>query len=288
MKMEDQGQDQVQVHFPLSTISYDPTSAVSCPNLQSSQYDQGAIHIEQLSKKNHQSNERLSIGGSSTVQSFFSSTELALDRARVEQTDAVLPAKWMSSKMRLMRKMMMGEDRIVVGKQGISRAPHDQAQYSNPECSSSNSNSNSNGNGIIRVCSNCSTTKTPLWRSGPQGPKSLCNACGIRQMKARRAMRAAAAAAASAGGGGVLVPATAPKKAAAKEERLEVVDRTVPFKKRFKIATSSSSSAQKKKKKLRFDDITIGLSKKLAFNQTTFPQEEKDAAILLMALSIYH
>ncbi|KAG9137464.1 hypothetical protein Leryth_019888 [Lithospermum erythrorhizon] len=33
----------------------------------------------------------------------------------------------------------------------------------------------------------CNTTKTPLWRSGPKGPKSLCNACGIRQRKARRA-----------------------------------------------------------------------------------------------------
>ncbi|EPS60442.1 hypothetical protein M569_14364 [Genlisea aurea] len=45
-----------------------------------------------------------------------------------------------------------------------------------------------------RVCADCSTTKTPLWRSGPKGPKSLCNACGIRQRKARRAIEAAAAA----------------------------------------------------------------------------------------------
>ncbi|EEC80836.1 hypothetical protein OsI_23438 [Oryza sativa Indica Group] len=44
--------------------------------------------------------------------------------------------------------------------------------------------------GVIRVCSDCNTTKTPLWRSGPCGPKSLCNACGIRQRKARRAMMA--------------------------------------------------------------------------------------------------
>jgi hypothetical protein len=25
--------------------------------------------------------------------------------------------------------------------------------------------------GVIRVCSDCNTTKTPLWRSGPCGPK---------------------------------------------------------------------------------------------------------------------
>ena len=28
-----------------------------------------------------------------------------------------------------------------------------------------------NNNGVIRVCSDCNTTKTPLWRSGPRGPK---------------------------------------------------------------------------------------------------------------------
>lgn len=46
-----------------------------------------------------------------------------------------------------------------------------------------------------RVCADCERTTTPLWRSGPQGPKSLCNACGIRYNKKKRAMIAAAAAA---------------------------------------------------------------------------------------------
>jgi hypothetical protein len=31
-----------------------------------------------------------------------------------------------------------------------------------------------------RTCSHCRTPKTPLWRNGPEGPKSLCNACGVR------------------------------------------------------------------------------------------------------------
>ncbi|KAJ0232359.1 GATA transcription factor 23 [Hirschfeldia incana] len=38
----------------------------------------------------------------------------------------------------------------------------------------------------IRCCCDCKTTKTPMWRGGPSGPKSLCNACGIRFMKQRR------------------------------------------------------------------------------------------------------
>jgi len=31
-----------------------------------------------------------------------------------------------------------------------------------------------------RTCAHCRTQKTPLWRNGPLGPKTLCNACGVR------------------------------------------------------------------------------------------------------------
>ncbi|CAN1219655.1 GATA transcription factor 16 [Linum perenne] len=34
-----------------------------------------------------------------------------------------------------------------------------------------------------KSCSDCKATSTPLWRCGPAGPKSLCNACGIRYTK---------------------------------------------------------------------------------------------------------
>ncbi|KAK6790271.1 hypothetical protein RDI58_014071 [Solanum bulbocastanum] len=39
----------------------------------------------------------------------------------------------------------------------------------------------------VKTCADCGTTKTPLWRGGPAGPKSLCNACGIKSRKKRRA-----------------------------------------------------------------------------------------------------
>ncbi|XP_054820489.1 GATA transcription factor 4-like [Prosopis cineraria] len=29
-------------------------------------------------------------------------------------------------------------------------------------------------------CSHCETEETPQWRYGPEGPKTLCNACGMR------------------------------------------------------------------------------------------------------------
>ncbi|XP_028770895.1 GATA transcription factor 17-like isoform X2 [Neltuma alba] len=38
---------------------------------------------------------------------------------------------------------------------------------------------------VNKCCTDCRTTKTPLWRGGPAGPKTLCNACGIRYRKRR-------------------------------------------------------------------------------------------------------
>nr|GEV45970.1 retrovirus-related Pol polyprotein from transposon TNT 1-94 [Tanacetum cinerariifolium] len=48
--------------------------------------------------------------------------------------------------------------------------------------------SSDGGDSLIKTCVDCGTSKTPLWRGGPAGPKSLCNACGIRSRKRRRAL----------------------------------------------------------------------------------------------------
>lgn len=36
-----------------------------------------------------------------------------------------------------------------------------------------------------RRCSHCQVQKTPQWRTGPLGPKTLCNACGVRYKSGR-------------------------------------------------------------------------------------------------------
>ncbi|KAL8166841.1 hypothetical protein V2J09_008340 [Rumex salicifolius] len=37
----------------------------------------------------------------------------------------------------------------------------------------------------LRKCMHCEITKTPQWRAGPMGPKTLCNACGVRYKSGR-------------------------------------------------------------------------------------------------------
>ncbi|XP_074590510.1 uncharacterized protein LOC141846361 isoform X2 [Curcuma longa] len=37
----------------------------------------------------------------------------------------------------------------------------------------------------VRKCTHCEIQKTPQWRAGPLGPKTLCNACGVRYKSGR-------------------------------------------------------------------------------------------------------
>lgn len=48
-------------------------------------------------------------------------------------------------------------------------------------------NNTNNRTDVVRSCVNCRVTSTPLWRRSPVGPKTLCNACGVRMKKGRLA-----------------------------------------------------------------------------------------------------
>ncbi|CAH9075235.1 unnamed protein product [Cuscuta europaea] len=37
----------------------------------------------------------------------------------------------------------------------------------------------------VKRCTHCEVTKTPQWREGPLGPRTLCNACGVRYRSGR-------------------------------------------------------------------------------------------------------
>lgn len=94
---------------------------------------------------------------------------------------------WMSSKMRVMQKMMTNPDK----KSGAIANSDHKPGYSSSTTRNYNINDTenknnggkwgilgrssncSNGHNGVRVCSDCNTTTTPLWRSGPQGPKVI-------------------------------------------------------------------------------------------------------------------
>ncbi|KAL2547911.1 putative GATA transcription factor 22 [Forsythia ovata] len=184
------------------------------------------------------------------------------------------PAKWMSS-TRSMEDTIIYSDHKSLKLNTTKLEDHKRESSSSLETDlSSNAPSFNNNNDNIRVCADCNTTKTPLWRSGPKGPKSLCNACGIRQRKARRAMAIAAAAA-------VVTPLRKTETPAMKIKVNQKEKRGKKGHTRFNMAAGASNG---QKKKLGFEEFLINLNKDLAFHRV-FPQDEKEAAILLMALS---
>ncbi|XP_071700878.1 GATA transcription factor 9-like [Rutidosis leptorrhynchoides] len=54
-----------------------------------------------------------------------------------------------------------------------------------PNSSSSGQEEGIGGQGQGRKCTHCLSQRTPQWRAGPQGPKTLCNACGVRYKSGR-------------------------------------------------------------------------------------------------------
>lgn len=82
--------------------------------------------------------------------------------------------KWMSSKMRLMRKMMRPSHNP---NSGVTHRP---SNVTAPTLNQNQEHENrqasphipiSHRNSTTRVCADCNTTSTPLWRGGPKGPK---------------------------------------------------------------------------------------------------------------------
>jgi hypothetical protein len=74
-----------------------------------------------------------------------------------------------AAKMKIMRK---ATSEYPVG--GAARKPRRRAQAQQDE----GQQQQQQAMGVVRVCSDCNTTKTPLWRSGPCGPKvRITNIC---------------------------------------------------------------------------------------------------------------
>ncbi|KAH9614962.1 hypothetical protein KSS87_018235 [Heliosperma pusillum] len=229
------------------------------------------------------------------------------------------PKKCKPSKIRILQKTTLATAKCkkVLGDDKGSRDHHHLAtaqphQHSSMYRATSNREANNNINGI-RMCSDCHTTTTPLWRSGPQGPKSLCNACGIRQRKARRAAMAAATA-------GFTKDTTIITSSTIVEPPKLVVEdisseNKLPLKKRSKTFSTSWSyndnnyinnnnnnnnngdnnnnifvdNHYRGEEKHNFEDIALSSRSKsyskANSSQRVFPRDEEEGAILLMALS---
>ncbi|CEG71453.1 Putative PAS domain-containing protein [Rhizopus microsporus] len=61
--------------------------------------------------------------------------------------------------------------------------------YTNPKTKKQKKKRASDSSDIPKMCAQCQSTDSPEWRKGPNGPKELCNACGLRYAKALAAQK---------------------------------------------------------------------------------------------------
>ncbi|KAL8481419.1 hypothetical protein ACS0TY_027794 [Phlomoides rotata] len=122
----------------------------------------------------------------------------------------------------------------------------------------------------VKTCVDCGTSKTPLWRGGPAGPKSLCNACGIRSRKKRRALMGVAK----------------------EEKKTKKSTKNVNQQSNSSISSTSSSGDSTSKIRASFKNKFWAFGRDVALqrprsntNRRRKLGEEEQAAFLLMALS---
>ncbi|KAG1662352.1 hypothetical protein FOA52_000017 [Chlamydomonas sp. UWO 241] len=83
------------------------------------------------------------------------------------------------------------------------------------------------------TCCQCGASQTPQWREGPNGPKTLCNACGVKYYRQAKRTRK--------GGGGGGAPAKARRVVAAARARHAPTDAPVAPRHAHHPALSSDS-----------------------------------------------
>ncbi|XVE71013.1 hypothetical protein DITRI_Ditri10aG0115800 [Diplodiscus trichospermus] len=106
-------------------------------------------------------------------------------KARSQRPRAA-PCNWASRLLVLSPTTSSSEAEIVVQVQ----PPPSNCPGKKPiKTTSSKKNDGGEGGGFAnsdgRKCLHCATDKTPQWRTGPMGPKTLCNACGVRYKSGR-------------------------------------------------------------------------------------------------------
>ncbi|CAN0897194.1 GATA transcription factor 16 [Linum grandiflorum] len=121
-----------------------------------------------------------------------------------------------------------------------------------------------------RSCGDCKATSTPLWRFGPGGPKSLCNACGLKYSKKIRPIKNQAKSPSPSSAAG----ATTSDESASSP--------TGPLKVRVVYSSAKGGGVMFRRSPLQPSPVEVKKQKKVVRKLT---EEEVQAALCLVALS---
>ncbi|KAE8682653.1 GATA transcription factor 12 [Hibiscus syriacus] len=119
--------------------------------------------------------------GNNTNNSIFHPDMSVPAKARSKRPRAA-PCNWASRLLVLSPTTSSSEPDIVVP---VQPPPSNHPNKKPAKKTSSKKKDGGAANSDSRKCLHCFTDKTPQWRTGPMGPKTLCNACGVRYKSGR-------------------------------------------------------------------------------------------------------
>lgn len=184
---------QVEVTYTYRWLILVSLVSIICDHVSSSISSPGSFFVSRY----FQADTKFSCGGSCNRQypsshdneglklSTWKNTEDQANEKESEDQRNINSVRWMSSKMRMMNPDHQTTSTDTPEQHDFTPILHDNHHHNNKKqhpasplgadssSSSSSNNLSNNSSNTIRVCADCNTTKTPLWRSGPRGPKVL-------------------------------------------------------------------------------------------------------------------
>ncbi|CAN5956457.1 unnamed protein product, partial [Sphagnum jensenii] len=142
---------------------------------QQQKYEKATSPVSVLEQQTSATSSELTSTGSEHSLDHFCTAVTVPGRARSKRSRSSAGGKKWTSGMILPSTATTTTTTTSCGTNEISIAP---SQWSTGE-------DEEDDDAAVLRCRHCQTQRTPQWRTGPMGPKTLCNACGVRYKSGR-------------------------------------------------------------------------------------------------------
>ncbi|KAI3747182.1 hypothetical protein L6452_09631 [Arctium lappa] len=174
--------------IPLATIPSNPKSTTS--NAQGTTPPPPPPEKEDPEMKNNNNNKKPHLGNNLSLHNLVVPCKARSKRRKRSQFKGTTPLSWSQDYLTdpplLHQAYWLADSELILPNKSttLSSSSSRSGEYKQMKHEEELEGGSSSG-GSGRRCSHCLSQRTPQWRAGPEGPKTLCNACGVRYKSGR-------------------------------------------------------------------------------------------------------